>query len=264
MPRSQPAGSTAPWRCQRSPSPGSSQIPDFSIAPALQHGNLLTRKADAGMRRARRRQRQIDEVGTPREMPVVEAPRAAAVEGDGADQRMRIEQPVDRVRPLPADRRVGAGLALSELADVPQRDPMRCDKGQPVRVIGCRGLRRTRQKRSARTDCADGRNTRAGAAIPRPGRVPSTRTRARASTIGGKLRFGGRGGRLRRARLSLDVTAEADRRLALDETPRRHDQHAIIIGRAHLAAVVAADQGALCAAAPRVRENPRRTRSCRR
>src|SRR5262249_57145994 len=41
---------------------------------------------------------------------------------------------------------------------------------------------------------------------------------------------------------SPDVATETDRRLALDQTPRRHDQHAIVVGGAHLAAVVAADQ----------------------
>ena len=52
------------------------------------------------MRRARRRERQIGELGSPRKVAVVEPPRAGAVEGDGTDQRVRIKQPVDRIRPL--------------------------------------------------------------------------------------------------------------------------------------------------------------------
>src|ERR1700752_2883011 len=58
-------------------------------------------KVQPGMRRARRGQRQIGKIGTAREMAVVEAPCTAAVEGDGADQRVRVEQVVDRVRSLP-------------------------------------------------------------------------------------------------------------------------------------------------------------------
>src|SRR5216684_7612061 len=68
-----------------------------------------------------------------------------------------------------------------------------------------------------------------------PGSVPSTRTSERWSTTGGKLRLGKR---------SVDVAPEAHRGLALDEPPRRHDQHAIVIGGAHLAFIIAADQGA--------------------
>src|SRR5436190_15648348 len=51
--------------------------------------------------------------------------------------------------------------------------------------------------------------------------------------------------RCRRGRLSLDETAKADRRLALGEAAGRHDQHAIVIGCADFAPVVAADQGSL-------------------
>src|SRR2546430_1904879 len=90
----------------------------------------LPGEADAGVRRARRGQGEIGKVRAPREMAVVEALRASAVEGDGADQRMRVEQPVDRVRTFPADRGIGARVALAGLAHVPQRDPMRCDKGE--------------------------------------------------------------------------------------------------------------------------------------
>src|SRR5438270_682771 len=46
-------------------------------------------------------------------------------------------------------------------------------------------------------------------------------------------------------RLLLDVSAETDRRLALGEAARWHDQHAIVVGRANFAPVVAADQSAL-------------------
>ncbi len=46
---------------------------------------------------ARRRQGQIGEARTPREMAIMEPARPAAVEGDGADPRMRIEQSIDRV-----------------------------------------------------------------------------------------------------------------------------------------------------------------------
>ena len=53
---------------------------------------------------------------------------------------MLVEQPVDRVRPLPPDRRVGARLALAELAYIPERDPMRRDKVQPLCVIQWRRL----------------------------------------------------------------------------------------------------------------------------
>src|SRR4029077_20654650 len=52
------------------------------------------------------------------------------VEGDGADQRMHVEQPVNRVRTFLADRGIGAGLALTALAHIPQRDPAGRDKGQ--------------------------------------------------------------------------------------------------------------------------------------
>ena len=45
-----------------------------------------------------------------------------------------VEQPVDRVRTFPADRRIGARVALTGLAHVPQRDPVRCDKGQSFSV----------------------------------------------------------------------------------------------------------------------------------
>ena len=51
----------------------------------------------------------------------MEPPRAGTIEGDGADQRMSVEQLVDGVRLLPADRRVGAGLALADRTHVPQR-----------------------------------------------------------------------------------------------------------------------------------------------
>ena len=55
-------------------------------------------------------------------MPVIEATGGAAVERDGADAGMRVEQLGDRVRYLGADRRVGAGSPLAALDDVPQRD----------------------------------------------------------------------------------------------------------------------------------------------
>ena len=87
------------------------------------------------MRRARRGQCQIGEVRSPRKVPVMEAARSGAVEADGADQRMGIEQPVDRVWPLAADRGVGAGVALAKLANVPKGDPLGCDKGQPLLII---------------------------------------------------------------------------------------------------------------------------------
>ena len=67
-------------------------------------------------------------------MAVVETLRAAAVEGDGADQRVRIEQSIDRVRAFRADRRIRARLTLPRLADIPQADPVGFDKGQPFGV----------------------------------------------------------------------------------------------------------------------------------
>jgi hypothetical protein len=66
---------------------------------------------------------------------IVEPSRAGAVEGDGADQRMLIEQPVDRVRLFAAYRRVSARLALAHLAHVPQTYPSGRGKGEPLRVI---------------------------------------------------------------------------------------------------------------------------------
>src|SRR3954449_2905936 len=43
---------------------------------------------------------------------------------------------------------------------------------------------------------------------------------------------------------SVDIASETHRGLAAHEPARRHDQHAIVIGRAHLAVAVAADQRA--------------------
>ncbi len=76
-------------------------------------------EVEPGMGRARRRQCQIGEARAPGKVAIVEPPRAGAVEGDGADQRMRIKQLADCVRLLPTDRRVGAGLALADRAYVP-------------------------------------------------------------------------------------------------------------------------------------------------
>src|SRR5580704_17131358 len=63
----------------------------------------LGRKVEPGVRRASRGQCQIGEVCAPREVPVIEAASSGSVEGDGADQRMGVEQSVDRVWPLAAD-----------------------------------------------------------------------------------------------------------------------------------------------------------------
>src|SRR5260370_20067360 len=98
---------------------------------------------------------------------------------------------------------------------------------------------RTRRKRSARTGCGDERNTRPDAAIPRrvtcPGRGHASARRQ--STESCAWAVG--------SAASVDVTPETDRRLSLDQATRRHDQHAIVVGRAYLAAVVAAYQHAL-------------------
>src|SRR5947208_17147340 len=53
---------------------------------------------------------------------------------------MIVEQPIDRVRPFQADCRVGASLAFADFADVPRRDTMRRQKGEPFRVIQSRQI----------------------------------------------------------------------------------------------------------------------------
>ena len=103
-------------------------------APVAEFGG----EVEAGMGGTRRRQCQIGEVRTAWEMAIMEPPRAGAVEGDGADQRMSVEQLVDGVRLLPADRRVGAGLALADRAHVPQRHPLRHCEAQLCPIIGGR------------------------------------------------------------------------------------------------------------------------------
>jgi len=67
-------------------------------------------------------------------MTIIEPACAAAVEGDGTDARMCIEQVMDGVRELIRDRRIRAGQTLSRLADVPKRDPLRQYKGQLLSI----------------------------------------------------------------------------------------------------------------------------------
>src|SRR5205085_8817616 len=99
--------------------------------------------------------------------------------------------------------------------------------------------RRTARKRSARTGCADARNTPPGATIPRRAACPRpARASGRRRTAESCASSAGPG------EASVDIPPETHRRLALDQAARRHDQHAIVVGGAHLAAVVPADQHA--------------------
>ena len=76
-------------------------------------------ETDPRIGRAGRGQRQIGQVRAAREMPVIKAAGAAAVERDGANAGIRVEQLGDRVRHFGADRRIGAGRPRSALDDIP-------------------------------------------------------------------------------------------------------------------------------------------------
>ena len=68
---------------------------------------------------AGRGQRQIEQFRPAGEMPVVEPSGAAAVERDGADAGVRVEEIMDPVRHLGGDCRIGASEAMSRLTDIP-------------------------------------------------------------------------------------------------------------------------------------------------
>src|SRR5271156_272395 len=72
-------------------------------------------------------------------MPIIEAPRAAAVEGDRPDAEMGVEEVVDRVWPFALYLRVGAHPPFGGGADIPQRDPPRPNESKSLGVF--RGYR---------------------------------------------------------------------------------------------------------------------------
>src|SRR5262249_33679781 len=86
-----------------------------------------------------RGQRQISEIRAPSKMAIVEAPCSGAVERDGADQAMLVEQAIDCIGPFAADCCVGAPFALADLTDIPERYSVGGDEHQPLVIIRRRG-----------------------------------------------------------------------------------------------------------------------------
>ena len=95
------------------------------------------------MRGAGRWHGQIGNALTPLEVPVVEPPRCAAVEGDRLDAGIGVEQLVQGVRNLALDLGVETGAALGHGADIPKRDPPRHDESEPLLINRRPALRRT-------------------------------------------------------------------------------------------------------------------------
>ena len=196
------------------------------------------------------------------EMAVVQSPGAAAVEGDGDDLRVGVEQPVDRVG---RSRRIVASALASRspCAHTSQRAIRCAARKRAWRRNHRPGSRRTARTGSARTDCADAHNTADGAAILRRAacraREPAPAHRRSAENCAwlGLPKKPGRGPP------SRDETAEPDCGVAPSQAPRRHDQHAIVIGRADLRVRRRGRSVSPSASALRGRGNRRRIRNGR-
>ena len=152
---------------------------------------------------------------------------------------MRVEQRGGSRSGSSADRRVGAGVALGEPHTSHSAMPRRPDKSQPRRIVGAGAVAEQREddrpEQVARVGVILAAAQRFFARQGAEHQDPRARVDDRR-----KAALGGRVGR--------SQSTKRPRRTAvwpLHEPARRHDQDAIVIGRAHFAPVVAADQRAL-------------------